>query len=229
MRRFRRINERAADNVLTMVDKEEVSADYADLALATGASKEEQAAWTPGTVAQLARGRKEAGKGQPRGPKPGPNAKPKRSHFIPFNEVKFPSWEETGFPVNGTLEEKDAHMARYGRTPLHPQVVKHLLEQRQMLTVLMPKLAMLAQDGEPDAAAVIAALDAMLAWKPQPDPNNHGYGIKFAKDARDFMRRLDKTLETAADRVIALRDAFRAWKAEHAAPDTITEAPRLDA
>jgi hypothetical protein len=213
MHRARVVNKRAAPNVLAMVDAEEVTISAAHDALADNPSHEEQATWTRDTVKQHARARRERGEGQPRGRKPAAE-KPSRQPRIRYGEVKFPTWEETGYPVNGTLEEQQAHVRRYGRTPLHPQQVTHLLEHRKGINFFVGHIAFVAADTHPNAAQFFEQLDALLAWKPQPDPDGKGYGIKFANDGKAALARLDTVLDTAITRLTELREAYDAWKAE---------------
>lgn len=210
MQRAREIIERGASNVIDMVKREEIGIETAAIVLRSKPTAEEQASWTPQSVKRAAREAKDAARGKPLGRKPKP-AKPRVAR-IRYGEGRFPTWEETGFPVNGTQQEKDAHIERYGRTPLWPQVIKHMIEHRSQMRTYISQIGLIADGPHPSAPSVFEGFEEMLAWKPQPDPDKMGYGHRYAADARQALDRLDKVLDKAIERLTALREAYDAWK-----------------
>jgi hypothetical protein len=122
--------------------------------------------------------------------------------------IKFPSVEETGFPINGTIEEKDAHSKKYGRTPMYPKEVKDMLNNEQWVSGYMSAIVSVTNASHPDVEAFFGAIDAMLAWVPRPDQGD-SWAINFAAKAKKELRLLEVRLPLAVERITKLHDAWK--------------------
>ena len=122
--------------------------------------------------------------------------------------MKFPTAEETGFPINGTLEQKFEHAKKYGRTPMHPKVVKDMLNNQAWIGDYVHALLMVTNDTHPDPQAFCSALDALLAWVPQPEKGSD-YGINFAAKAKKHLALVQERLPVAIARLTELSNTLR--------------------
>jgi ParB-like chromosome segregation protein Spo0J len=132
---------------------------------------------------------------------------------IPYNPIKFPPPEETGLPVNGTVNEQDDFREKYGRTPIHPKAVKDMLVNDGSVGTLTGMIRGLGGelagfDKHPDPDAFFTAIDEMLAWRPDPQ-RGKGYEIDFAAKARKHLRTLQTCLDPAIHLLTDLQAAFR--------------------
>jgi ParB-like chromosome segregation protein Spo0J len=132
---------------------------------------------------------------------------------IPYNPIKFPPPEETGLPINGTVNEQDDFREKYGRTPIHPKVVKDMLVNDGSVGTLTGMIRGLGGEvagftKHPDPDAFFTAIDEMLAWTPDPQ-RGKGYEIDFAAKARKHLRTLETCLDPAIHLLMDLQAAFR--------------------
>ena len=118
--------------------------------------------------------------------------------------MKFPSYEETGFPINGTMSEQDAHHRKYGRTPLHAKVVKDMLNHEASVGGFMMAVLSVTNEAHPDALSFFASLEAMSHWVRQPEKGSD-WGIDFARKAREHRAILRERLPLLVKRVEELQ------------------------
>ncbi len=199
-----------APNVVAMVEKGEVTVRTAAEAVRS-ASKETQANWTKDDVKK--EGRKVFNSyrsTQDRKAVAKKNAVQKQS-APPVLTMKFPSAEETGFPINGTIEQKDAHHKKYGRTPMYPKEVKDMLNNEAWVGAYTTAIISVTNDTHPEAEACCKALDEMSAWVPRPEKGTD-WAINFASKAKKHLGFLEQRLPVAIDRLTKLFDALKQRK-----------------
>ena len=121
--------------------------------------------------------------------------------------MSFPTPEETGFPINGTLEEKDAHHKKYGRTPLHPKIVKEMLDRQSLILGYVSAILVVTNETQPNAEVFCQSIDEMLAWIPKPE-NGPDYGINFAAKARKHLALVKERLPRAIEQLTQLSAAL---------------------
>ncbi len=127
-----------------------------------------------------------------------PKAAPKpqrRAQYInpPYGKLTVPTPEETGAPPPGSsLDEIAAHQAKYGRVQLFPKRTKELLDSQVLAASFTSAVLSLANGHQPEAAAVRAAIDDMLAHP------------EFARAGRAMLANLERALPIALGRLTAL-------------------------
>jgi len=203
----------AEPHIVQMVDDGEVNVRIAAEAV-RNADRSMQASWRKLDVEREGKKVVNAYPSNQKGAKPAQNSKAKSPKMaeridIPYNTIKFPTPEETGFPIGGDLHEQFAHHDRYGRTPLHPQAVKHMLEHDSLIVQALMPIIKLAGQAQPEAETIFTCLDAMLAWQPDKE-RGKGFETDFAGKARRHLNMLDRVLETAARRLTDLQKTYRA-------------------
>jgi len=128
--------------------------------------------------------------------------------LTPWPQMKFPTHEETGFPINGTLAEKDAHHKKYGRTPMHPKEVKDMLNNAAWVEAYVGAISLVTSDSHPGAEAFCSALDQMLAWVPRPEKGDD-WKINFAAKATKSLALIEQRLPVALSRLTELSNALK--------------------
>ena len=193
----------ATPEIVAMVENGEVTARVAAEAI-SGKSKTEQASWTKEDVKKKGREKINA---YPSSQKRKALAKQKLTVPRPPS-VKFPTAAETGFPVNGTLEEKDAFYRKYGRTPLHAKAVKDMLNNAALVDGYATAILTVSNDSHPSAQAFFNAIDSLLTWVPQPE-KGADWGINFALRAKKTLKLMDERLPIVVERLTRLLELAR--------------------
>ena len=198
----KRVVKEAAPHIVQMVDNGEVTARVAAEAI-NGVPKDEQAIWKKEDVQKEGRKKINA---YPSNQK----RKAVTKKAIPLRPptIKFPTAEETGFPVNGTFEEKDAFYRKYGRTPLHPKEVKDMSNNANWVNGYVTAILTVSNDHHPSPEAFFGAIDAMLGWVPKPE-KGVDWGINFAVKAKKQLALLAERLPLALDRLTKLSEAWK--------------------
>jgi hypothetical protein len=145
---------------------------------------------------------------------------PKQTQSRP-EPIKFPTAEETGFPINGTMAEKDAHHKKYGRTPLHPKVVKDMLNHEASVAGYVQAILSVTNGIQPDAKTLFASLEAMSNWVPQPEKGTD-YGINFAGKAKKHLALLRERLPLLVKRVSELESVLNGEIGKRNPPESLT-------
>jgi ParB-like chromosome segregation protein Spo0J len=125
-----------------------------------------------------------------------------------FERMKFPTFEETGYPVNGTLEEKMAHGEKYGRTPMFAKAVKDMLNNQAMVNTYVASIMSVTNKTHPSAEDFFKAVDAMLAWVPKPE-KGPDWKIDFRRKARTQLELLDERLPLAVEQLSKLHETWK--------------------
>jgi hypothetical protein len=228
----------AEPNIIKMVDNDEVNILMAWEAVRTH-TRAVQANWTTADVKRIGSKIVQSYKSNlPKAvrettaePVPPPSkhtkpvpAKPAERPYVPF---KFPTAEETGMPINGTLEELQDFHDKYGRTPLHPKVFTDMSRNRMAVDSAVHAVRAPAERLA-DLDGLFERIDVMLAYVPDKTKKN-GLEHDFAADARKALTQLEKHLPAALERLTRLADALRARKAGRARKAATTdEIRRLD-
>lgn len=197
----RAILNHAAPNVVEMVKGGEVNLHIAAEAV-RGTNTETQATWTKDDVKAV--GRKAINSFPSNQVRKTVTKKSKKAEPPRFEPFRAPSAEETGFPVNGTMAEKDAHHKKYGRTPLHPKVVKDMLNHEASVAGYIQAILVITNETQPDALTFFASLEAMSQWVAQPEKGTD-WGINFAGKAKKHRALLRERLPLLVKRVEELQ------------------------
>lgn len=197
----RAILNHAAPNVTEMVKNGEVNLHIAAEAV-RGTNTETQATWTKDDVKAV--GRKAINSFPSNQVRKTVTKKSKKAEPPRFEPFRAPSAEETGFPVNGTMAEKDAHHKKYGRTPLHPKVVKDMLNHEASVAGYIQAILVITNETQPDAMTFFASLEAMSQWVAQPEKGTD-WGINFAGKAKKHRALLRERLPLLVKRVEELQ------------------------
>lgn len=188
---------RATPEVIAFAERGEVPTNVVADAV-RGRTKPEQAGWTPADVlrvgkeARLSRPSQKGGynrKKKKHRPAPPPPPVPEN---LPLPVLKFPTAAETGFPVDGTLAEQDAHHKKYGRTPLHAQETHQMLASEARVNAYMAAIIAATNASQPGPGAFFEALDALLA------------DDKYAGRARRQLTLLRERLPLLIERALSL-------------------------
>ena len=110
---------------------------------------------------------------------------------------------------------RKAKKPRNGRVALHPQTVKQRREDGAAIIDAVNRVAHVASVEWLTPEKFFEKIDALLAWKRRPDPDN---GPDFRAQASRQLAYLDRHLDTAVVRLAALQAAYAAWKAEDEPP-----------
>jgi hypothetical protein len=121
---------------------------------------------------------------------------------IPYKTIRFPTPEETGYPVNGTMNQKDDFCEKYGRTPLHPMDIRDLNDALAAAGEVLSAI-IVAGSKRLDAATFLAYIERLQARKPQRDGE-----LNYAARARTLMEKLKEALPRAVALVNGLHDAL---------------------
>jgi len=122
--------------------------------------------------------------------------------------LKFPTAEQTGLPVNGTMSERDAHHRKYGRTPLYPKAIADIINHSHVVSGYVAAITMAASDAHPSLEQFFGSVDAMLAWLPDKQKGGdwaHDWATNFASKARKELSRLEERLPILLERLSNLQ------------------------
>lgn len=137
---------------------------------------------------------------------PNPKKAMRKGYFVDTS-IKLATTAEDGFPVNGTLEEKDAYYKKYGRTPLFAKDVKDIMNDALAVDGYVQALLTLTNDMHPSATEFFAKIDRMLAWVQRPEKGD-GWQINQAAKARKSLAYLKERLPIAVARVNELNELW---------------------
>ena len=198
----RTIVNHAAPNITAMVEADEVNLHIAAEAVRR-VPKETQATWTKDDVKR--EGRKAINSYPSNQARKAITKKAVSKKEQPRPQsIVFPTAEETGFPINGTMEEKDAHHRKYGRTPLHPKAVKEMLNHEAIVQGYIMAILAVTDEKQPDALTFLASLGAMGGWVPHPEKGKD-WGIDFARKARKHLAILHERVPMLVERARELQ------------------------
>ena len=124
-------------------------------------------------------------------------------------EIKFPTAEETGLPVNGSMFERDAHHRKYGRTPLHPKAIADILKHSEVLSGYVTAIQVASSDNQPSTQQLFEAVDAMLAWVPDKAKGEQ-WATNYAAKAAKQLARLEERLPILINRLLELQEILAA-------------------
>jgi hypothetical protein len=134
--------------------------------------------------------------------------------LLQFPKVQPPlTREETGHPPEGAdSREVDAFYARYGRTPLRPQVITHCMESLHRVNALAGTVKLIVSPTHPDVERFFADIDVLLAYVPQPEKGPR-YDTDYAAKARRALRDLREALPKVQTLVAALESKLADYPA----------------
>jgi hypothetical protein len=199
----RAVLKNGAPNVIESVKKGEVPVTTAADAV-QGRSKEEQAGWSAKDVKRIGV--------QVRDARPYIQKRKVVSKSIDHVKptiapIKFPTAEETGFPVNGSIAEQHAHHRKYGRTPLHAKEVKDMINHEAAVSTYVAAIVTATNNSHPNAKALLDSLDAMSAWVPQPEKGKD-WAVNFAAKAKKHLALIRERLPILVERATELQTAL---------------------
>jgi hypothetical protein len=208
----KRVLKNGAPHIIRMLEDGAIGTELAAQAI-SGVPLEAQAGWTVDDVRRKGMAIIGAYPSNQPGAKPikKPKPTPPRTIDIPYGTFKFPTAEETGAPTSGaTLGEQYAFHERYGRTPMHPKVIKHLLESEGRTSGLTLAIVSTSNASHPDVDQFFTDIDEMLAYVPDKTRGG-GYETDFAAKARRTLA----TLRARLPRALALLSALEQALKEH--------------
>jgi hypothetical protein len=191
-------NKDADPAIAEAVDKEEISIDAGYEAQRLPREKQGEALGTIKKKAGFYRG-KRAGTSQKRSAPKRPE--PVRPKGTPWNL----SYEETGFPVNGTWAEQNAHQNKYGRTPVYPKAIADMMKHSQIVAPYVAAITMVSSDSHPSLEQFFASVDAMLAWVPDREKGKD-WAENYAGKATKQLTLLEQRLPILLERLSRLQD-----------------------
>jgi hypothetical protein len=133
---------------------------------------------------------------------------PKRLEPVRPTGTPFATAEETGFPINGTMAERDAHHRKYGRTPLHPKAIADILKHSEIVTAYVAAITMASSESHPSLEVFFASVDAMEAWVPDSEKGKD-WATNFAGKARKELARLKERLPLLLKRLSMLQQILQ--------------------
>jgi hypothetical protein len=120
----------------------------------------------------------------------------------PYSHPNWPTPEELELPPHGT-PEYDAHLAKYGRTPLHPKRVTDLRNAEANTSGVADHVGFLNFGRWPDADTFFEQISFLLSHVPQSEKTN-GMETDFAAKARKTLAKLERELPKALALLLAL-------------------------
>jgi hypothetical protein len=189
-------NKEADPEIAEAVDKEEITIDAGYEVQRLPKEKQAEAL----AVAKKKTGASHTGKREKKTPSP------KRLEPVrPSGILRHPTVEETGFPVNGTMAEQDAHHRKYGRTPLYPKAIADMLKASEIVSGYVGAIQMASSDSHPSLEHFFSSVDAMLAWIPDRQKGEH-WGTNFAGKAKKQLSILEERLPIFLGRLSKLEE-----------------------
>ena len=204
-------NSRGSCNVPELVE----SAKQQNISLSRATRARRAKATDPACVEQIRNGKmkiadvvgplEKAGRGKKGGTSQKPPVSKRPEPVRPQGTPWDLSYKDTGFPVNGTWEEKNAHQKKYGRTPLYPQAVADMIKHSQLVAAYVGALTMAASDSHPSLDQFFTAIDAMLAWVPDREKGKD-WAENYAGKATKQLGLLEERLPILLERLTKLQE-----------------------
>jgi hypothetical protein len=159
--------------------------------------KKDLAGWTPEDVLREGRKVRNERPSQKRGARSHKDRKNRRPD-PPRPRLQLPTPAETGLPMEGTLEERDAHHKQYGRAPVFAKEVKDRLDAEFKVNTYLQAIVSVTNPNHPDTETFFAALSALLATQPEKGKPD------VAAKARHQLGRLRERLPIMLGRALEL-------------------------
>jgi ParB-like chromosome segregation protein Spo0J len=190
------LKQHAAPNIIEMVDSDEIALHTAYEGI-RGVSKEDQAGFTAADLSR--RGREITRKRKQASQQPTRVITPIQRHSagpVPM--------ADRGLPEDP--RERQAHIERYGRTPLWVPAAHDLLEMKQQCRIVAAAIHGVATGHGVTPENLFENITRMLAWIRQPE-KKHGQQIDFARAGRE----LRADLKRDVPRAIAYLQSVADW------------------